>query len=275
MPALAHRDGAAARHRRRHGRLRAELRRVAPSADGASRAVPEPARQRLVRHRRRNGDEHSAAQSRRGRRRDRRDDRGPGDRRRAAVAAHQGPGLSDRRLDRRPRWHPRRVPLGPRPDLRPRARAHRAASRRQERDHHHRAAVRRSQGRRGRRDREDRRPRQGRNADRGADVGRRAPGPLRQGGHAHLRRAEARGGAAGRAEQDLQADAAADDVRLQRGRARRRRPEDALAARADPSLPRLPARGRHPPLEVRAAPGGEARARPRGLPEGARLRSMR
>ena len=35
-------------------------------------------------------------------------------------------------------------------------------------------------------------------------------------------------------------------------------------------LPRLPARGRHPPLEGRAAEGGGARARPRGLPQGAR-----
>ena len=42
---------------------------------------------------------------------DRRDDRGPDDRRRAAFAAHQGAGLPDRRLDRRPRRHPRRVPL--------------------------------------------------------------------------------------------------------------------------------------------------------------------
>jgi DNA gyrase subunit A len=35
-------------------------------------------------------------------------------------------------------------------------------------------------------------------------------------------------------------------------------------------LPRLPARGRHAPVEVRASPGREARARPRGLPQGAR-----
>ena len=39
-------------------------------------------------------------------------------------------------------------------------------------------------------------------------------------------------------------------------------PEDALAARADPPLPRLPARGRHPPVEVRASQGRSARARP-------------
>ena len=62
----------------------------------------------------------------------------------------------------------------------------------------------------------------------------------------------------------------ADDVRLQRRRPRRRRPEDAVAARADAALPRLPARDRHAPLEVRAAPGGEARAHPPGLPDRAR-----
>ena len=38
----------------------------------------------------------------------------------------------------------------------------------------------------------------------------------------------------------------------------------------DAPLPRLPARDRHAPLEVRAAPGGEARAHPPGLPDRAR-----
>ena len=90
-----------------------------------------------------------------------------------------------------------------------------------------------------------------------------ARGPLRQVRDADPDRAQARRDPAGRAEQALQAHVAADDLRLQRGRARRRRPADALAARADPPLPRLPARGRHPPLEVRAAQGRGARARPR------------
>ena len=75
---------------------------------------------------------------------------------------------------------------------------------------------------------------------------------------------------AGRAQQALQAHAAAVDVRLQRRRARRRRAADAVAARARHALPRLPARGRHPPLEGRAAQGRGARARPRGLPHRAR-----
>ena len=48
----------------------------------------------------------------------------------------------------------------------------------------------------------------------------------------------------------------ADDVRRQHGRARRRRAEDALAARGHRPLRRPPARGHRPPHEVRAAPGG-------------------
>ena len=97
-----------------------------------------------------------------------------------------------------------------------------------------------------------------------------APRLVRQVGHAHRRRAEARRDPAGRPEQALQAHRAAVDVRLQRGRARRRRAEDAVAARAPAPLPRVPAHGRRPPLEVRAAQGRGARARPRGLPDRAR-----
>ena len=49
VPALAHCHGDAPGHRRRHRRLPAELRRVAARAVGAAGALPEPARQRLVR----------------------------------------------------------------------------------------------------------------------------------------------------------------------------------------------------------------------------------
>ena len=59
----------------RHGRLRAELRRVAARAARAAGALPEPARQRLRRHRRRDGDEHAAAPPRRDDRRGRGADR--------------------------------------------------------------------------------------------------------------------------------------------------------------------------------------------------------
>ena len=56
---------------------------------------------------------------------------------------------------------------------------------------------------------------------------------------------QARRHPAGRPQQALQAHAAGDDLRLQRGRAGRRRAAHAQAARPAPALPRLPARGRH------------------------------
>ncbi len=55
---------AARRHRRGHGRVPRQLRRQEAGAVGAAVGVSEPARQRLVRHRRRHGDQHSAAQRR-------------------------------------------------------------------------------------------------------------------------------------------------------------------------------------------------------------------
>ncbi len=71
-------------------------------------ALPQPARQRLGRHRRRHGDEHPAAQPARGHRRDDRlhrrsadQERPAGRRDREADAPHQGPGLPDRRHDPR------------------------------------------------------------------------------------------------------------------------------------------------------------------------------
>ena len=64
-PARA-RDGA--RHRRRDRRLPGQLRRPDPGARRPAGAVPEPARQRLGRHRGRHGDQHPAAQPARGRR---------------------------------------------------------------------------------------------------------------------------------------------------------------------------------------------------------------
>ena len=190
----------------------------------------------------------------------------PDGERRGADEAREGPRLPDRRDRRRPLRHPRCVSHGPRPRRDARARPHRGAARRQERDHRHRAAVRGEEGWRHGRDREDRRPRQRQGADR--DLRSRRPlGPHRD---AHPDRAQARCSPAGRAEQAVQAHAAADDVRLQRRRARQRRAADALAARADQALPRLPARDRHAQVEVRAAAGGEARAHPAGPADRAR-----
>ncbi len=69
----------------------------APGAGRAAGAVPEPARQRRLGDRRRDGDQHPAAQPARGDRGDDRLHRRPGDRRRGPDEAHQGPGLPDRR----------------------------------------------------------------------------------------------------------------------------------------------------------------------------------
>ena len=123
----------AARPRRRHRRLHPELRRQRPRAGRAAGALPEPARQRLVGHRRRHGDEHPAAQPARDDRRDDRLHRRSGHRRRRTDAAHQGPGLPDRRRDPRRQRHPRglRDRPRPRPRARPRPlRGHRRTARR-------------------------------------------------------------------------------------------------------------------------------------------------
>ena len=66
-------------------RLRPELRRDHRGADGPAGAVPEPAGERIGRHRRRHGDEHPAAQPARG------------DRRRASGRSSSAPGRDDRR----------------------------------------------------------------------------------------------------------------------------------------------------------------------------------
>ncbi len=82
---LAHGDAARPRHG--HGRLHPELRRQQAGAGRPAGALPEPARQRLVRHRRRHGDEHPAAQPARGHRRGRRVHRRPDDHRRGPDGA--------------------------------------------------------------------------------------------------------------------------------------------------------------------------------------------
>ncbi len=105
--AAGHGDGP--RHRRGDRRLPAQLRRSLAGADRAAGALPEPAGQRLGRHRGRHGHQHPAAQPARGRRRrpvgaraPRRHPRGAAGRPRRAG---QGPRLPQRRADRRPRGH--------------------------------------------------------------------------------------------------------------------------------------------------------------------------
>ena len=63
-------------------------------------------------------------------------------------AAHARPGLPDRRRDPRPHRHPRRVRDRPRPRARAGAGAHRAGARQPRGDRHHRAALHGQEGRR-------------------------------------------------------------------------------------------------------------------------------
>ena len=80
VPARPARAGTARGNRRRHRRFHPELRRHRGRAGRLAGALPEPARQRLPGHRGRDGDEHPAAQPRRGHRRDAASARAPGER---------------------------------------------------------------------------------------------------------------------------------------------------------------------------------------------------
>ena len=156
-------DRDAARHRRGHGRLRAELRRVAATSP---QVLPSRFPNLLV-----NGSSGIAVGMATNM-----PPHNLGEVVDALVAmiddptidverpdaAHQGPRLPDRRHHPRPRRDQGGVPLRPRPHRRARARPHRGAARRQDGDRRHRAPVRRQEGRRRRRDHEDRRARQGR-----------------------------------------------------------------------------------------------------------------
>ena len=262
----AHRHRDAARPRHGHGRLRAQLRRLAPRTAGPALALPQPARQRLLGHRRRNGHQHPPAQPARGDRRHDRLHRRPGDRHRRADAPHQGTGLPDRGDHPRPRGHQGCLRDRSRARARAGARAHRAAQPRQGGDRRHRAAVYGQEGRRG----------QPHDQDRGAGQRQTHPRDLRphrpvgQARHAPGDRAQARRDPEGGAQQALQAHAHADHVRREHGRARRQRPAHAEPAGGDPQLRRPPARGDRAPHQARALREGGPRPHPRGAADGAR-----
>ena len=99
----ATRDRAAARPRRRHRRLRPQLRRIPARAAGPAGALPQPARQRLLRDRGRDGDQHPSPQPEGGDRRRQGLPRRPRDRPRRPDGARQGAGLPRRRHDERRR----------------------------------------------------------------------------------------------------------------------------------------------------------------------------
>ena len=254
-------DRAAARHRRRHRRLRPQLRRIDAGAAGPAGALPEPAGQRHLGDRGRDGDQHPAAQPARGRRRGRRLHRRPGDRPRRPDGAHQRPGLP-RRRHHEPRGDPRRLRLGPRQHQGPRPRPRRAAEGGQGGDRRHRAPVHGQEGRRRRPDHEDRRPRPRQETRGDLRPARRERRTLRDaaGDRAQTRRSAGQS----RPQQPLQKNRDAVDLRRQHGGAGRRRAADAEPAGADPALRRTPARGRHPPHPVRTAPRRGSRPHPRG-----------
>ncbi len=84
-------------HRQGHRRLLEQLRRLAAGARRAAGGLPQPARQRVRRHRGRHGHQDRPAQPHRGHRRDDRLHRRPGDHGRGADGAHAGAGLPDGR----------------------------------------------------------------------------------------------------------------------------------------------------------------------------------
>ena len=146
-------DGDAARHRHGHGRFRAQLRPEPPGAGRDAGALPEPARQRLLRHRGRHGDQHPAAQPARGDRRHRRLPRGPADHDRGADAStSRGPDFPTAGMILGALGHPRRLRDRPRPRAHAGEGPHRAAQERQGGDHRHRAALHGQEGRRQRAD---------------------------------------------------------------------------------------------------------------------------
>ena len=258
-------------------RLRPELRRDHRRADRPAGAVPEPARERLDRHRRRHGDEHPAAQPGRDRRRAGLAD--PSSRPACATRARRPPTreekqrrgpragprprLPDRRLDHRPARDLRGVHDGPRIAHAPREDGVRGSQGRSHGDRRHRDPV---PGQQGEAAREDRRARA--REDHRGHLG--SARRVRPPGHADRHRAEARRGRAGRAQQPAQAHPAAVDVRRDHARDRRGPPARAAAARHARVLHRVPPRRRPPPDRVRAAQGRGARAHPRRLQDRAR-----
>ena len=94
-------------------------------ADGPARRHPEPRRQRIVGHRGRHGDEHSAAQPARGRQRDHAPDRQSRSDARRDPKVHQGSRFPDRRLHLRPRGDQGLSGDGARPHRHARARGDR------------------------------------------------------------------------------------------------------------------------------------------------------
>ena len=133
-------------HPARHRRLPAQLRREVPGAAGPARQVPQPAGQRLRRHRRGDGDLDPAPQPRRGLRRPDRLHRRPGDRARRADGDHPRPRFPHRRDDLRQVRPQRGLSDRPGPGDRPGQVRDRGAQGRPQPDHLHRDPLPAHQG---------------------------------------------------------------------------------------------------------------------------------
>ena len=232
---------------------------------GPAGPLPEPAGQRLRRHRRRHGHQHPAAQPRRG--------RSTPSSRTSTTRRSTSTGLM--KHVKGPDFPTGGVILG-RGGIRdayetgrgrvrrPRARAHRAAQAGQAGDHRHRDAVPGQQGRGRATARPDR-------EDRGARTTTRRSPRSPTCATSPTARACASSSSSSATPSRRSCSTSSTSTR----RCRRTFgvnmvalvdgvPQHAQPARADPRLRRPPARGHHPAHEVRAAPGRGARAHPRG-----------
>ena len=223
-------------------------------AERAAGEVPQPAGQRRGRHRRRHGDQHPAAQSRRGDRRLPRASRQPRDLDRRAVPDRPRPGFPDGRADPRTRRHPLRLPQGPRLHHHARQGGGRGDPQGSRGAHRHRDPL---PGEQEDADREDRRP-GARQAGRGH---RRHLGRDQPRRHAHRHRAEARRGGRRGAEPALALLRPADVVRRQHAGDQRRPPREPQPQGHDRGVHGLPRGGREPAHQAPADEG--ARPRPR------------
>ncbi len=237
MPAGQDRLRDAARHRQGDGGFHAELRRQGVRARRPADARSQPAGQRLLGHRGGHGDQHPAAQPRRSGRRLPARARPAALRHRGRDQADAGARFPDRRHHLRPRRRARGLPHRSRP--RGDARAHALRGGRPGRPpggHRRRAALpgeqegaARAHCRAGHRE----------------EAGRRLGHPRRIGPDRHARgdRAQARRDPGGRAQQPLQADAAAGHLRHQHGGAGGRPAAAAVGEGADRGVHLAPPRG--------------------------------
>jgi hypothetical protein len=253
-----HRHGAAGGHRQGHRRLRPQLRRPTHGAARASRPRPQPAGQRLQRHR--GGDEHQRAAAQPGGGGARRHPPAgpPGVHRRGPDGARAGARLSHRRHHRGHAGDPRGVRQGARPRGDAGARLQGVAAQRQGAAGRHRDPVRHQQVAH---HRTDRRAHPRRQAERHRRPARRER-PRR---HSRGHRAQARRGPGQGAHRPVQVDGAADHLRRNRAGAGPRRAARAGAQDHPGALPRAPAAGRRPPQPVGAGKGARRGPRAGGL----------